>query len=184
MQLLHRDGYSQCKLCRKPEIPQRSSWMVAAPVIVNDRCHGWSRQCRMLWRFRSCSSWTWSSCPLCTDRVLVQTVCKLFGGATRKSDAHASLLRFSHLSRGLQAGAHFLGALDDEEFLVVEGSGGDGDARRQTPRWPATNWSQWLRCTDSQAWTYTLLMPCPETTTTTKTTTTTRRYGSQALPFR
>ena len=29
----------------------------------------WSRQCRLPWRFRMCSSWPWLTCPsLCSDR--------------------------------------------------------------------------------------------------------------------
>ena len=42
-------------------------------------------------------------------------------GDFSESDAYASLLRFSHLSRVFQAGAHF-SALDGQQLLVVEGS--------------------------------------------------------------
>ena len=43
-------------------------------------------------------------------------------GDFSKSDAYASLLHFSHLSRVFRAGAHF-SALDGQQLLVVEGSG-------------------------------------------------------------
>ena len=46
-------------------------------------------------------------------------------GDLSKSDAYASLLRFSHLSRVFQAGAHF-SALDGQQLLGVEGSGWRG----------------------------------------------------------
>ena len=111
-QLCHRDKYAQCKLCRKLEIPQGSSWSFAAPVVVNDRCQGWSRQCRS-GSFTDAVPGRGCLARCAMTRILVQTVRKLCGGAKRKSDAFASLFRFSHLSRGLRAGAHFLGALDD-----------------------------------------------------------------------
>ena len=45
LQFCHRDRYAQCKLCRTPEIPQRSSWMVVdAPVVCDNRCRRWCRQ--------------------------------------------------------------------------------------------------------------------------------------------
>ena len=46
-------------------------------------------------------------------------------GDFSKSEAFASLLRFSHLSRVFRAGAHF-SALDGQQLLVVEGSGWRG----------------------------------------------------------
>ena len=42
----------------------------------------------------------------------------------------------------------FLGALDDEEFFVVECSGGGGDAASLTPRCSATQ----IRCTRAAIW--------------------------------
>ena len=80
-QLYYRVVYVQCKLCKKPEMPQRSSWsgcsrarcsaatvawgwtvpktvevpqlqlvqsleIIDTPVVLDDRCLCWSRQCR------------------------------------------------------------------------------------------------------------------------------------------
>ena len=80
------------------------------PLLCYDRCQGWSRQCRS-GDSTGADPGRGGLARCAMAGILVQTVRKL--GAPRKSDAYASLLRFSHLSRGLRAGAHFLGALDD-----------------------------------------------------------------------
>ena len=120
--------------------------------------------CRKLWSYRSCRSSSRNGCPsLCNDRCLlvdpdsayvlfldkvvlpvvmqdrfsgldVQKNCGLSTVAVPDrggGDAHGD-------STGVERQSQ-LGALDDEEFFVIEGSGSGADAGSWTPRCQATS---------------------------------------------
>ena len=124
----------QCLLCRRPEIPWCSPWIVVdTPVGV--QTIGPDGPDSSVWRCRRCSS-----CKVVDVLAVMQDVPEFPaspGGATasfhrqgveavrvRKSDAYASLLRFSHLSRGLRAGAHFLEPSMAKSSLSSRAGGG------------------------------------------------------------
>ena len=120
-QLLHRDRCAQC-------VPQGSSWVVVdMPGVYNDRCLVVQTVQKTL-EVTSCSSSTWGraggSCSCKFQQFSVRSKC-IFRTPSIWT-----------LSPGFQR--TFWGALDDEEFFVVEGSGGGGDAGSQTPRCSAT----------------------------------------------
>ena len=120
--LRHRDRYTLQTVQKSVVIPQVQFLVrfVTWPSLCNDR-PGWSRQLSLevpqVQYLRGGGSPCGHAATSRSSRLAVEAV------RIRKSDAYASLLRFSHLSPGLRAGAHFFGALDDEEFFVIEGWG-------------------------------------------------------------
>ena len=87
------------------------------------------RQCRKLWKYRKCSTLTgWSMFPLLQfidgcERPCDHAVTELKGFFSAFCAFFALLRVVPELSASRR-----WGALDDEEFFVIEGSGGGADA--------------------------------------------------------